>query len=589
MTLLLAVLGQEIEANENSHKSTQSIAQNELIPLRVHRLKRSDRVNALFTGGTSLLSSPTVAETSWRSERLSEQILSHLKKLMAQPGDSEVVLAAGFTGNSPRPAQLELVEKNATGWEFWQSAGKEKTLNKEEFIQILSKESQKRSHFKVVSIKVSETEVQAELFVECSKQKTCSTSKWETHWQFNNDQELLLHQFKRSQYRELRGQSGPLFREATKTVLGSTAHYKTQFGRGISDWAGEISKFSDLVLTGYHGLAVGDVDGDGRDDVFVCDGGGLPNRLYRQLEDGSAEDISEQAELDWYEDSRAALLIDLDNDSDQDLVVATIGVIAFAENDGTGKFILRGGFPGAQYPFSVCAADYDLDGDLDLYVCLYGKSDTETVGRGFDAVSPIPFEDARNGGRNVLLENLGDFRFADVTEEVGLMQNNDRWSFAASWQDYDRDGDSDLYVANDFGKNTLYRNDDGYFNEVAHELEVEDLAAGMSVSWGDYNRDGLFDLYLGNMFSSAGGRITYQEQFSSGREEEALSGLQRMARGNSLFAGTKHGFTEISETIGAAMGRWAWSSGFVDVDNDGWEDLVIANGYLTGWRTKKDL
>ena len=67
-------------------------------------------------------------------------------------------------------------------------------------------------------------------------------------------------------------------------------------------------EFSDLVLTGHHGIAVGDVDGDGREDVFVCDGGGLPNRLYRQLADGSAEDVSVEAGLDWYEDSRAALL-----------------------------------------------------------------------------------------------------------------------------------------------------------------------------------------------------------------------------------------------------------------------------------------
>ena len=188
-----------------------------------------------------------------------------------------------------------------------------------------------------------------------------------------------------------------------------------------------------------------------------------------------------------------------------------------------------------------------------------------------------------------MLENLGGFGFADVTGEVGLMKNNDRWSFAASWEDYDRDGDSDLYVANDFGKNTLYRNDGGHFTDVAEELGADDLAAGMSVSWGDYNRDGQFDLYVGNMFSSAGGRVAYQEQFAKGREKEALSGLQRMARGNSLFAGGKEGFVEQPETVGASMGRWAWSSGFVDVDNDGWEDLVVVNGYLTGWQSKADL
>ncbi len=88
---------------------------------------------------------------------------------------------------------------------------------------------------------------------------------------------------------------------------------------------------------------------------------------------------------------------------------------------------------------------------------------------------------------------------------------------AASWEDYDQDGDLDLYVANDFGRNNLYRNDDGQFVDVAAEAGVEDISAGMSVSWGDYNNDGQADLYVGNMFSSAGNRVTYQRQFSSDR------------------------------------------------------------------------
>jgi hypothetical protein len=263
-----------------------------------------------------------------------------------------------------------------------------------------------------------------------------------------------------------------------------------------------------------------------------------------------------------------------------------VAIIAFAENDGRGNFTLRGGHMGAPYPASISAADVDSDGDLDLYTCVYEAADGATGARGFEARTPIPFHDAQNGGRNVLLENLGDFQFVDSTQAFGLDENNTRWSFTAAWEDFDRDGDPDLYVANDFGRNNLYRNDSGKFVDITAEAGVEDMAAGMSVAWGDYNRDGQADLYVGNMFSSAGQRVSYQRQFAPERDEANLLGQQRMAQGNSLFA-ARDGmgkFEDVSELAGVTMGRWAWSSAFVDVNNDGWEDLLVANGYLTNRR-----
>ena len=145
------------------------------------------------------------------------------------------------------------------------------------------------------------------------------------------------------------------------------------------------------------------------------------------------------------------------------------------------------------------------------------------------------------------------------------------------------------YVANDFGGNNLYRNalrESGKptFTDVAAEAGVRDVAAGMSACWGDFDNNGLADLYVGNMFSSAGRRISQQEDFVQGRSAAALLGTQRMARGNSLFAGGDNTFQDVSETAGVTMGRWAWSSAFADIDNDGWEDLLIANGYLTNRR-----
>lgn len=583
---VLSGCGGKEERNEGSGLLEEPL-ENELMSLRLRKLDRVDREFAREEAGKELGGEEAVAEMSWESERLSDQASGLLKKLVR--GEAEEAYDDAFRGMAPVPENLKRVEATGPVGELWESGGESQLLGQEDFELVLAGGLAGELHLKVTGIEVEESLVRTKVFVEHETRDRQATSKWNCDWRLEEGGQLRLARLEVADYRELRGRTKPVFLDVTPVVLGKTVQYQSQVQRGIADWAREISTFSDFALTGHHGIAVGDVDGDGRDDVFVCDAGGLPNRLYRQRADGTAEDISAWAGLDWYEDSRSALFVDLDNDDDQDLVVATIGMVAFAENDGTGRFTLRGGFPGAQYPFSMCASDYDLDGDVDIYVCLYGKGDNAGGARGFEALSPVPFEDARNGGRNVLLENLGSFAFADVTDDVGLGENNDRWSFAAAWEDYDRDGDSDLYVANDFGKNTFYRNEGGRFVEVANELGVEDVAAGMSVSWGDYNRDGRFDLYVGNMFSSAGGRITNQENFARGRGEESIAGLRRMAKGNSLFAGGDDGFSELSEPAGAAMGRWSWSSGFVDIDNDGWEDLVVTNGYLTGWEAEEDL
>ena len=171
-------------------------------------------------------------------------------------------------------------------------------------------------------------------------------------------------------------------------------------------------------------------------------------------------------------------------------------------------------------------------------------------------------------------------------------QNNSRWSLAAAWEDYDNDGDLDLYVANDYGRNNLYRNDSveggRSFVDVAAAAEAEDSASGMSVAWGDYNRDGWMDIYISNMFSSAGSRITYQSEFKPEATSEVRRRLQRFARGNTLLRNlgdrsdsSDVRFSDESLQTGVTMGRWAWGSTFADINNDGWDDLFVANGYLT--------
>ena len=266
-----------------------------------------------------------------------------------------------------------------------------------------------------------------------------------------------------------------LFDDITAAVMGTGSKvdkeaFDEQVLRGLGHWSERLSAIDDMSIYGHHGLAIGDVNQDGLDDMYVCDSGGLPNRLYVQLPDGTLRDTSRESNTDWLESTSSALLIDLDNDGDPDLVAATVAGMIVASNDGTGVFEIRAAIPGMPESQSLCAADYDNDGDLDIYVTNYGPGGSVQRQRGSEATPPIPYHDANNGGRNLLFENQGAFQFVDVTNRCGMDTNNQRFSFAASWEDFDVDGDMDLYVANDFGRNNLYENDRGLFRDVAAKL-----------------------------------------------------------------------------------------------------------------------
>ena len=446
-----------------------------------------------------------------------------------------------------------------------------------------------RVDFKTISIRQDaaqvETTILVELFRTTGTKCVCATATWSASWNAAHTDSPQLASLTALSYQQVTlARDRPLMEDVTDHVLGTTPGYVDQVLRGIEHWCYRLTRIEDMRLHGHHGLAIGDVNGDGFEDLYVCDAGGLPNRLYLQRPDGTVQDHSRESNANWLESTVSALLIDLDNDGDQDLLAATVAGVVFAENDGKGRFTPRGASQGIGEAHSMCAADADQDGDLDVYICVYGTGGQPGGTRGFEAGLPVPYSDANNGGRNVLLRNEGNFRFVDATNQLGLNQNNRRWSFAAAWEDYDLDGDQDLYVANDFGRNNLYRNDAGKFTDVAAEVGVEDRAAGMSVAWSDLNRDGRPDLYIGNMFSAAGRRVTYQRQFTqqrAGSDTADTVSMQRMARGNTLFLAAKNRFEDISIRAGATLGRWAWGSKPVDLNNDGYHDLVVANGYFT--------
>ena len=372
-----------------------------------------------------------------------------------------------------------------------------------------------------------------------------------------------------------------LLNDCTADLLGHNKAYREQLLRSTDHWRARIPVNLGLDVVANHGLALGDVNGDGLDDLYLCQQGGLPNRLFIQNPDGTLTDHTRQSGTGWLDYCASALIVDLDNDGDRDLAVSQDFKLLLMENDGSGRFNLSFGTSTHAQTFSISAADFDLDGDLDIYACGYNPSADRV--RSGALGEPLPYHDAQNGGANMLLSNDGSWEFNEVTENVGLNHNNNRFSFAATWEDYDDDGDPDLYVANDYGRNNLYENTSGRFVDVAAELGIEDMASGMSASWGDYNRDGRLDIYISNMFSAAGNRITFQRQFKTGAPQAMLAQYQRHARGNTLFQADQggRGFRDVSVEQGVTMGRWAWGSRFVDLNNDGWEDLVVANGFIS--------
>ena len=537
----------------------------------------------------------TAPGDDWEVEQFSEAAGDALARIFA--GD---VTSAGERWGAMRP-DLERVSETGR-ITTWRRAGPGKAGSPEESITHLSAPyrggAPERLKKKVVSAVVHEDGmVDATLWYESFGPREGGgllqqRARWKTRWRWDGGERPVLAELETPYFE---GGSAGVGRADVRGSHCGVCSAAAQPGGINSRWARTIgcsvwSEFHGSFLGTRCGIAVADFDGDGRDDVYLPQPSGVPNRLLLHTS-GGLRDASVEAGLDWLDFTSSALAVDLDNDGDQDLALATnIGVLVL-EQVAPLRFERRATLRAEDSDVeSLCAADFDADGDLDLYICFdYADSGAR---RGEARGSSI-LHDSNDGGANRLFENRlaqdGGIAFRDVTVAVGLDRANRRHSNAAAWADYDLDGDLDLYVANDYGKNCLYRNDAApdadsgrRFVEVAASSGAQDIGPGMSADWSDYDNDGDLDLYVGNMFSSAGGRIHLQANFRSWLDEESRSLYRRFVKGNSLFENLGDGtFREVGDPLGVEPGRWAWSSVFADLNSDGWDDAVVANGYIT--------
>ena len=541
---------------------------------------------------------PSPKDDGWDSEFLTNEIQKQFYKIISHSregqtldklvsADAQITVFDSTKLVNLRSDEQVLIQK----WDS-KNSSKKKSALKDSFTSLigLSEKSSKYTFkIKISRINLSGENAEARVILYASNSGIKGVLQvnaiMDTRWALNEGEPLLSSIDLLSYENALLKSKQPWFKDATAAVFNKDEAFEEQIAVGMNDWLKKVERFAGINIYSRHGMTMGDANGDGLDDIYVCQPGGLPNRLFLKQKDGTLSDASAVSGLDWLNDTRSALFLDLDNDGDQDIVIGTFVGVYVCQNNGAGVYEVATKLQGVGLDVSsMVAADYDRDGYVDLYVCVY---EGQARLAGTDQSGHSVYDSRAKGGVNLLFRNLiGEskeyWQFKDVTSSTGLNVGNERFSLAAAWEDYDNDGDQDLYIANDFGLNCLYENRDGKFEEVSQSLGVEDYSPGMSATWGDINRDGKVDLYVGNMFSSAGNRITRQEKFNADFEGIAEDGLTRFNRGNSLYLNSGEDFDEEPDSLGAQNALWAWSSLLGDIDNDGWEDILCANGYITG-------
>lgn len=364
---------------------------------------------------------------------------------------------------------------------------------------------------------------------------------------------------------------------------------------GFRTFAGGRS--SQLPEDNGPGVAWGDFDNDGYDDVFLVSAGGpmtaapgdlAPCELYRNQGNGTFQKV------DGFPETRihgmAAVWGDYDGDGYLDLLVTGFDTLLLFHNEGgTGRFVRDSHFPNLPGYWSGAAwGDYDNDRQPDLYVCgyvQYTANDADRARISAQLGTAVPYTlnpSSYPAATNLLFHNLGG-RFEEVARQLGVGNPEGR-SLGAVWHDVDNDGWLDLYVANDISDNAFYHNLGGRFEDIGHPALVADYRSAMGLAVGDFNRDGDNDLYIGHWVGQENAlydnllvdlqRLAAKTTTSSAATN--LTSPPRPARPSPALR-----FLDIADAKGLgqiSLGCVSWGTEFADFDGDGWLDLIVANG-----------
>jgi hypothetical protein len=356
-----------------------------------------------------------------------------------------------------------------------------------------------------------------------------------------------------------------------------------QAGLTMRNVNGEAASKNYIIETTGGGVAIFDYDRDGWPDIFLTSGrtldgepveGSAPrSHLYHNNHDGTFTDVTVQAGLAATGWAQGACVGDYDNDGYDDLYVTYYGKNRLYHNDGNGHFTEvaeQAGVAGDGTKWGTGCAffDYDRDGKLDLFVANYVQMDLKALpkpGEGMMCIwKGVPVECGPRGlpsTTNLLYHNLGRGKFADVTKSSGIAATNGHYCLGVSTLDYNRDGWPDIYVACDSTPSILYRNNkDGTFTDVAVDASVAfgddgNEQAGMGATVADYDGEGWPDIFKTNFSDDV----------------------------SSLYHNNKDGtFTPTIYDAGLGLNTHylGWGAMFVDVDNDGWPDILLANGHV---------